>query len=260
MDKESINQRFIEAVENLLQDKGLTKAGIAADLGVKPAKFSEILNNRMMAGTDMIASLCEKFSYSPIWLLVGEGPMLIPGYLKGRSKPAIALGILSEPIPEDVQKELKRKMAAKKKTNSSQKMSGEAAKAIPLVTPTVAAGFGSENFSIAEADVKDYYTIPRFRHTHVDFMIEVTGDSMTPHLNSGDIIACAIVRDSQFIQWNKCHVIATVEQGLLVKRLMPGTDSDHLRAVSDNTRYPPFDIPKSEITGLALVIGSVCLE
>ena len=183
-------------------------------------------------GIDNLNTIIEKYSTLNIeWLLTGSGPML-------KTTPTKPISPI-HPIPHQ---------------------EGNGATPIPLVSPTVAAGFGNENFAIAEADVKDYYTIPRFRHTHIDFMIEVTGDSMTPHLNSGDIIACAIVRDSQFIQWNKCHVIATVEQGLLVKRLMPGTDSDHLRAVSDNTRYPPFDIPKSEITGLALVIGSVCLE
>ena len=263
MNKESINQRFIEAVRNLLQDKGLTKASIAANLGVKPSKFSEILNNRMMAGTDMIDSLCEKYSYSPIWLLVGEGPMLIPGYLKGRSKPAIALGVLSEPIPEDVQKEFKRTAAVNKKSISDKKElveTGDPKKGIPLVSQTVAAGFGNENFAITEDDVKDYYVIPRFKHRRIDFMIEVTGDSMIPHLNAGDIIACTIIQDSQFIQWNHTHVIATREQGLLVKRLVPSENDGCLKAVSDNPKYPPFNIPKDEITGIALVVGSVRLE
>lgn len=131
---------------------------------------------------------------------------------------------------------------------------------IPLVTQTAAAGFGNENFSIEESDVKEYYVIPKFKYSKVDFMIEVSGLSMYPHFNSGDVIACSILRNTQFIQWNKCHVIATREQGILVKRLMPGDDMQHLRAVSDNKEYPPFDIPVDEITGIALVVGSVSLE
>lgn len=131
---------------------------------------------------------------------------------------------------------------------------------IPLVTQTAAAGFGNANFSIEERDVKEYYVIPKFKYCKVDFMIEVSGLSMYPHFNSGDVIACSILRNTQFIQWNKCHVIATREQGILVKRLMPGDDMQHLRAVSDNKEYPPFDIPVDEITGIALVVGSVSLE
>lgn len=131
---------------------------------------------------------------------------------------------------------------------------------IPLVTQTAVAGFGNANFSIEERDVKEYYVIPKFKYCKVDFMIEVSGLSMYPHFNSGDVIACSILRNTQFIQWNKCHVIATREQGILVKRLMPGDDMQHLRAVSDNKEYPPFDIPVDEITGIALVVGSVSLE
>jgi len=91
-------------------------------------------------------------------------------------------------------------------------------------------------------------------------MIEVTGDSMQPKYSAGDVVGCTIIHNSGFIQWNRPHVIATREQGLLIKRLMPGTTANSLSAVSENIQYPPFDIPKDEITGIALVIGHVNLE
>ena len=211
-----------------LSAKGITKTEFYTETGIEPSNFKG-KNKESLPGSAMLVKILTKYpDLSADWLLTGQGDMMKQ---EGRGEVAHQ----TEDGTEGVSR-------------------------IPLVSPTVAAGFGNDNFAIAETDVKDYYTIRRFRHTHIDFMIEVTGDSMTPHLNSGDIIACAIVRDSQFIQWNKCHVIATAEQGLLVKRLMPGCDDNHLRAVSDNTSYPAFDIPKSEITGLALVIGSVCLE
>lgn len=137
---------------------------------------------------------------------------------------------------------------------------GRGIKPIPLVTATAAAGFGNGNFSIAEKDVKEYYVIPKFRYSQVDFMIEVSGLSMYPQFNSGDVVACTILHDRKFLQWNKCHVIATREQGLLVKRLMPSTHEGYLTAVSNNKDYPPFDIPMDEITGIALVVGAVSLE
>ena len=96
MDKTEINKRFIAAIESLLKYKGLNKTNVAQSLGIKPAKFSEILNNRMNAGVDAIADLCEQYSYSASWILNGQGPMLQPGELKGRSKPAIAI----DPLPE----------------------------------------------------------------------------------------------------------------------------------------------------------------
>lgn len=133
-------------------------------------------------------------------------------------------------------------------------------KPIPLVTETAAAGFGNGLLSIEEKDVKEYYVIPKFRYCNVDFMIEVSGLSMYPHFNPGDVIACTILKDRKFLQWNKCHVIATREQGILVKRLMPSTKDGYITVVSDNKEYPAFDVPFNEITGLALVVGSVGLE
>ncbi len=133
-------------------------------------------------------------------------------------------------------------------------------KPIPLVTEQAAAGFGNQCFAIQADDVKDYYIIPKFRFSHVDFMIEVCGLSMYPHFKSGDVIACTVLHDAKFIQWNRCHVIATRDQGILVKRIMPSEHDDCFRIVSDNKDYPPFDLPKDEITGIALVVGSVSLE
>lgn len=91
MDKVDINSRFIEAINSLLRDKGLTKSGIAQTLCIKPSKFSEILNERMNVGTDTLALLCREFCFNASWVLLGEGPMLSIGEIKGRSKPAIAI-------------------------------------------------------------------------------------------------------------------------------------------------------------------------
>ena len=84
--------------------------------------------------------------------------------------------------------------------------------------------------------------------------------SMYPRFKSGDVIACTILHDAKYIQWNRCHVIATREQGILVKRIMPSEQEGCFKIVSDNKDFPPFDLPTEEITGLALVVGCVSLE
>lgn len=131
---------------------------------------------------------------------------------------------------------------------------------IPLVETTAIAGFGNYNFSISNVDIKEYYVIPKFKHCKVDFMIELSGDSMIPTYNRGDIVACTIIKEATFIQWNKCHIIATAHQGSLCKRIMPSEKTDHVKIISDNPAYPPIDLPLSEIKGLALVVGVVRLE
>lgn len=131
---------------------------------------------------------------------------------------------------------------------------------IPLVSPKAIGGFGNGAFSIDVKDVKEYYVIPKFKHKKIDFMIEVEGDSMATKYNSGDIVACTILKESNFLQWYKVHVIATREQGTMIKRIEPGDTENSLCMISDNERYKPFSVPKEEITGIALVAGVIRLE
>jgi phage repressor protein C with HTH and peptisase S24 domain len=131
---------------------------------------------------------------------------------------------------------------------------------IPFVSVNAIGGFGNSEFSIAEQDVKDYYVIPKFKDRKIDFMIEVCGSSMYPKYNSGDVVACRAINESSFIQWNKVHIIATEDQGILIKRLKKSKSEDCLLAVSDNKDYEPFDIPLKEITGIAIVVGVIRLE
>ena len=209
-------------------------SSFAKHLGVAPSTISSWLS-RDTFDYDLLFAKCE--NVSPHWLLSGVGEML---------KTDITTEIRE---PEQVY-EAKSVQTAKNEQED---------KGIPLVIQSAAAGFGSSAFSIGERDIKDRYKIPLFNERKVDFMIEVSGSSMQPKYNNGDVIACAIIRESHFIQWNKPHVIATIEQGLLVKRIKEN-DSESILAVSDNKEYPPFVIPKEEITGIAIVVGVVRLE
>ena len=128
----------------------------------------------------------------------------------------------------------------------------------PLVDFEAAAGFGSTGFQLKKEDIKDLYRVSDFQS--IDFMIRVKGNSMYPKYSSGDIIACRILRETTFIEWNKPHLIDTTEHGLIVKRLRESKKENHVRAVSDNKDYAPFDIPHNEITGIAVVIGVIRLE
>lgn len=74
LSKDEINSRFVRAVYAIISAQLVnSKTALAESLGVKPAKFSEILNGRMKAGTDMLAILCDFYKVSPDWLLMSRG-------------------------------------------------------------------------------------------------------------------------------------------------------------------------------------------
>lgn len=233
-------------------------AGILSELGQNTREFSDNLGYSLTKlydvqrgktkrlSDELIELILEKYPrFNKVWLMTGEGEML-------RS----SVSASTETQPRD-----DREMTDQNTKELRRNYEGTSdMKRLPLVTQKAVAGFGNADFAIHEADVKEYYIVPKFRYHQVDFMIEISGSSMYPKYNSGDVVACTILHDGSFIQWNKCHIVATREQGILCKRLMPGSSDDCLKMVSDNENYPPFEVPKDEITGIALVVGVIRLE
>jgi len=131
---------------------------------------------------------------------------------------------------------------------------------IPLVNIEAIGGPGNFESNISNINIKELYIIPKFKDRKVDFMIEVYGESMYPNYNSGDIVACRIIKESKVIQWNRVYVIGTIDNGILIKRIKQAKDNNYLLMVSDNKDYDPFLLPKNEITGIALVVGSIRLD
>jgi phage repressor protein C with HTH and peptisase S24 domain len=129
---------------------------------------------------------------------------------------------------------------------------------ICLYDVSAAGGYGSFDEIISQEKIVGRYVVPSFRD--ISWMIYVKGSSMYPKYSSGDIIACRVLYESKFIQWGKVYVVATREQGILVKRLEESEQTEHIKAISDNKMYKPFDIPKNEILGIALVVGVIRLE
>ena len=76
MDKALINKRVLAALNYIIERHNVTKTALAEVLDTKPAKFSEILNERMNAGVDIMATICVTYNISAEWLLTGKGSML----------------------------------------------------------------------------------------------------------------------------------------------------------------------------------------
>lgn len=127
---------------------------------------------------------------------------------------------------------------------------------LPLIPMEAFAGPGMPVYE--DIRTEDYYTISDFKSS--DFLIRVTGDSMTPKYNGGDIVACKKVTETYFLQWGRVYVIYTQSQGIMIKRVQPSDRQECIKCVSDNPKYAPFDVPKDDIVAIALVNGAITLE
>ena len=210
-----------DRILQVIEYKGISKNKFYNETGIS----NGILDKKSGLSMDTIEKFYSTYpEINPEWLLTGKGEMLKSG------------------------------------NTNTETGKEESVKGIPLVNATAIGGYGNNVFSFEERDVKDYYVIPKFKYKQVDFMIEVEGSSMYPKYNSGDVVACRIIKERNFIQWNKTHVIATREQGIIIKRIKPSDAPNSLLMVSDNESYDPFNVPEEEIEGLAIVVGVIRLE
>ena len=131
-------------------------------------------------------------------------------------------------------------------------------KRIPLIPIEAIAGFGSGEMQVMDYDT-DTYVVPEFNELNVEFMIRIKGSSMYPKYSSGDIVGCKKLPLDTFFQWNKVYVIDTI-QGPIIKRVHESNKEDCIICVSENEKYTPFNLKKSEIYSLAIVLGVIRLE
>lgn len=198
------------------------KSEFARKMGVSPQAINTWLS-RDTFDVDIIYAKCERLSGD--WLLTGKGSMLLD----------------DTSVPSEA--------PATKATSPSE--------GIPLIPFSAMAGALA-----GEQTALDYecerYVVPAFKNA--DFLMRVQGVSMQPTYLSGDIVACQRVPLSDiFFQWNKTYVLDT-SQGALIKRVKPGKDDHHILIVSDNAQYDPFELSRTSIHAIALVIGLIRLE
>ncbi len=127
---------------------------------------------------------------------------------------------------------------------------------IPLVPINAMAGVFTGEQSVLELEC-ERYVVPAFKDA--EFLITVKGSSMIPKYYSGDIVACKRMPLDTFFQWNKVYVLDT-EQGPLIKRVKKGATDETLSIFSDNPDYEPFELPRTKIYHIALVVGVIRLE
>lgn len=121
--------------------------------------------------------------------------------------------------------------------------------------PSKAAAGGMGGFSDCVASYNCEYRpvvkmLPKYEMT-----IEITGDSMCPKLENGDIIAIRKVID--IIKWGNVYVLDTID-GAVVKRLYD--EGDKYRCRSFNPEYKDFLVDKRNVYGIYKVVGQIRIQ
>lgn len=219
-------ENILDRISKIADNKGISIGRFESSIGASKGVLSRAIANKTDIQAKWIVAIGDNYpEISPEWLLTGKGNMLKQESLV----PAV-------------------------------KYSADPHEGIPLIPIEVVAGWnGVDTQGVSVVDC-DKYHIPDFMAAGAEYLIRVSGSSMYPKYSSGDILACKKIHEITFFQWGKIYVIDSA-QGAMVKRLFEcTTNTDNIICKSDNEKYPPFELPKSEIRSLSIVIGVVRLE
>lgn len=93
-----------------------------------------------------------------------------------------------------------------------------------------------------------------------EIAIQVSGDSMTPGIKSGDRLFLRRIDDRAFIPWGHTVVLDTTN-GAIVKEIQPcDEDPDYIMALSTNPKYPPYKIEASSIRAIFKILGILTIN
>lgn len=212
--------------------KGVSREIFFEELGLSYSNFKGIQKKSALS-SDSIDKILTKYSdIDANWIITGKGNVIKSDLIHSTS-------IISEPKPI-YGTPIKQKNVL----------------GIPLIPIEAMAGYGSGSMQVMEYEA-ERFLVPTFKGA--DYLIGVRGSSMYPKYNSGDIVACKHLAIDTFFQWNKVYVLDTI-QGALIKRVCKGSDEDHVLIVSDNEKFDSFELHRSEIHAIAIVVGVIRLE
>lgn len=227
--KYDISKRFIEAFENLVKEgKVADKKDFASKIGISASMVTEISKGRSNVGTLAIQNIVSQFNVSGDWLLTGIGNMI------------------------------------KSDSNSIQTTKESASAAMPATSmnPSIGTPYYDVDFIGGFDEVfNSQVNIPATNivirgFEKASLWCNVTGHSMEPKINHGDIIAlrqCTL----NDIQYGEIYAVV-LDTIRTIKILRRSPDPDKLRFIPINTEdYDEQEFDKSRIVNIFEVIGSI---
>ena len=207
-----------EIAENLKQfltTRGIAQADVADSLGVSKQYVNGICNGRNVIGKVVAEKLEKYYGLSSAYLLTGKGSIA---------------------IDEDRYEE----------THISE------TEGVPYYNVDFTLGFDLlENDQTTQPD----YYVNFAPYNRCTCWINARGDSMSPTISSGDIVALQRIEDFRYLISGEIYAVVTKNGLRTIKRV--NDMGQEIKLIPDNKDYAEQMIPKEELLAVFLVKGNV---
>lgn len=246
---------FLKAIREFFEANKISQKQIAEKLGVTQPTISALLTGKKNFGSKSASEWCDAFGFSANFLLYKKPPV----FEEGREP-------VNMIIPDEI-----ADIATFERMTQSRAISAPTRNALPCIseTPTKSYTRGVPYYNVDfiggfDVVLNDQTATPEYL---IDFRLyseatcwcNITGHSMEPEINSGDIIAIKRVEDFSFLTTGEVYAIVTRNGLRTVKRLGPGTTPGAYTLISTNKapEYGPQELPKEMILAVFQVLGCV---
>lgn len=228
-----MGDKNFSALAEYFKSKGVTQLAIAEKLGVSKAYVNALMTGKKAFGKSQAAKWSSEFGISASWLLTGDGDMFTTS-------------------SSDKQSEVKREEEEYELLPRITEDKGR-----PYYDVDFLGGYGEFADDPASAPVTYMIDYPPYNKEGV-FYMNVRGDSMSPEINSGDLVALRPIEAwYDFLLLGKVYAIVTLSGQRTIKRLRRGSDSDHYTLEPINPAYESQEIPKTQIERVFEVLGGI---
>lgn len=248
-----INKRFEVIINSVYKGN---QSAFAKAVGVTPTVIANVVGTRQgKPSFDVISKICANANISADWLLTGHGPML---KTKGSNQ---SCSVAEDTIPDHKDKKNKAIYPKKQGENSIT----EALLSEPSVSYTPSKGapyydvdfLGGFDLTFNNQTVTPEYNIDfkPFNKPGVTW-VNITGHSMEPKINHGDIIALKECR-LEDVQYGEIYAVV-LDTIRTVKILRKSNDPNRMRYVPINEEnYDEQEYDNSRILRIFEVLGNI---
>lgn len=225
----SDNKQGIARIKQLINSLGVSQSAFAERIGIDASNFSKHLNGKLPLSDNLYNKIVVAVGASKKWLLTGEGDMWNTSTGSNSIIPTVTVGNIQQ---------------------------GNASGAKIYDIDVTAGGVARERM-FADDLVIGSINIPT---VHPDCcIVRVSGDSMTPVIGNGDLIAIREIRNKNLIFWGHIYVVL-LDEYRMVKYIRRHTDPSQVILRSENRQYDDIEVAKSDIRDLFLVENIIRID
>lgn len=209
-----------QRIKNLRKELGLNQTEFATRIGITQTSLSQLEGEKNGISYDVFKAIVSEFNVNPVWLMDGIGTMYATENSTATTASRGAIPLVVQVDQDDEEN-------------------------IVMVDRKAAAGYLQH-----QQDPDFISKLPSFRlpgfYGKSFRAFEITGDSMLPGINPGDMIVGSYVESLNEIRNGSVYIVVTHDGSIVAKRVTAlGNDIYELK--SDNAVYEPYAVKAEDI-------------